>query len=338
MGKEKTSAAIPDESFRDFFENAPIGCHIFGTDGIILDINRTELDKIGYKRDEIVGKKKWSDLIIPEEKAKFKNHWKDIKTKGIVNDIEYTLVHKDGHFINILLNASARLDKDGKLINTRGFILDITERNKNEKKYRSLVDQSLYGIIILQDFKIVFANRALLDVSGYSKNELLSFSSENIMKIFHPDDLPNLLKRYNDRIAGKKIQEISEFRVFKKDGSLVWVEISARLIEYDDKPAVQVIMKDISERKNAEIELIKYKTDLEATIKERTDEISRLATVIKQADVTVVITDLNGNIEYVNPNFAKSTGYTEEEAIGQNPRLLKSGYQDSGTYKKRVIQ
>jgi len=62
-------------------------------------------------------------------------------------------------------------------------------------------------------------------------------------------------------------------------------------------------------------------------------EISRLATVIEQAVQIVIITDLKGNIEYVNPAFEKITGYSATEAIGRNPRILKSGEQDGGFYK-----
>ncbi|MHC4098561.1 MAG: PAS domain-containing protein, partial [Planctomycetota bacterium] len=100
-----------------------MGFHIFGPDQIIVDINDAELEMIGYSRDEIVGKKTWSELIIPEERQQFKKHWHSIISKGQVRSLEYTLVHKDGHHINIILNASSRFDKNGNLINTRGSVL-----------------------------------------------------------------------------------------------------------------------------------------------------------------------------------------------------------------------
>ena len=85
---------------------------------------------IGYARDEIIGKKTWADLIIPEQKDQFEKHWHDIITKGQVRDLEYTLVHKNGHHINVILNASSKLDKPGNIINTRGSVLDITDRKQ----------------------------------------------------------------------------------------------------------------------------------------------------------------------------------------------------------------
>ncbi|MHC4735190.1 MAG: PAS domain-containing protein [Planctomycetota bacterium] len=133
------------ERFSDFFKNAPIGFHIFGPDQIIIDINDAELEMIGYSRDEIVGKKTWADLIIPEERQQFKEHWHDIISKGQVRNLEYTLVHKDGHRINVILNASSRFDKNGNLINTRGSVLNITERKQAEQALR--VSESNYRSI-----------------------------------------------------------------------------------------------------------------------------------------------------------------------------------------------
>ena len=71
-------------TFDDFFSHAPIGFHIFGPDKIISEINQAELDIIGYEHDEIVGKKTWADLIIPEQKKKFNKHWNELEKTGQV--------------------------------------------------------------------------------------------------------------------------------------------------------------------------------------------------------------------------------------------------------------
>ncbi len=112
----------------DFFDHAPIGFHAFGPDRKIIDINKTELDMLGYRKEEIVGKKSWSDLIIPAEAVRFEQHWQKINTAGEIRNLNYTMVTKSGRQVHVLLNASARFDKAGKLINTRGSVVDITER------------------------------------------------------------------------------------------------------------------------------------------------------------------------------------------------------------------
>lgn len=123
----KYDLLFEDESFlRDFFENSPIGFHAFGSDKIIQAINQAELNMLGYQREEIVGSKKWSDLIISEQRPQFEQHWKDISSIGQVTNLRYTLLTKKGDRIEVILNASARFNPSGKLLNTRGTVLDIS--------------------------------------------------------------------------------------------------------------------------------------------------------------------------------------------------------------------
>ncbi|MHC4510972.1 MAG: PAS domain-containing sensor histidine kinase [Planctomycetota bacterium] len=129
------------ERFRDFFENAPIGFHIFGPDRKIMDINDAELKMIGCTKDEIVGQKTWADLILPEQRTEFEGHWRDMIAEGQVRSLNYTLVHKDGHHIDVLLNASARFDEEGHLINTRGSVLNIAERRRLERELLNIVER-----------------------------------------------------------------------------------------------------------------------------------------------------------------------------------------------------
>jgi len=92
---------------------------------------------------------------------------------------------------------------------------------------------------------------------------------------------------------------------------------------FEGKKAMLEIFIDITERKKAELAKIKADTKLRT-----------LMVAIEQSPVTTVITDISGNIEYVNPKFTESTGYTFEEAIGQNPRILKTDTISSSEYKE----
>lgn len=137
--KEKTLAPVfeGEKYLRDFFDHAPIGFHVFGPDRKIVDINQAELDMIGYAYAEVVGKKTWNDLIIPEEKPLFEQHWENLCRQGKALNLYYTLIHKDGHHIRVLLNATAHLDRSGNIINTRGSVVDITEKEQAEKAIRA---------------------------------------------------------------------------------------------------------------------------------------------------------------------------------------------------------
>ncbi len=119
---------------RDFFDHASIGFHVFGPDRVIIDINEAELQMIGYGREEIVGRKTWAELIVPEQGAVFEQHWQNILAVGRVCNIPYTLVHKDKHHVEVILNATARFDNEGHLLNTRGSVIDVTQRNQMERR------------------------------------------------------------------------------------------------------------------------------------------------------------------------------------------------------------
>jgi signal transduction histidine kinase len=84
---------------------------------------------------------KWTDLIVPEQRTQFEEHWHDITTKGHAKNLEYTLMHKDGYRIDVILNASSRFGRDGTIVNTRGSVLNITARKHAEQARHRLLKE-----------------------------------------------------------------------------------------------------------------------------------------------------------------------------------------------------
>ncbi len=155
-----------EERFQDFFANAAVPLHIFGPDRIIIDINQAELDLIGYERSEIVGVKTWADLIVPEQCEQFERHWRRLLQTHDVRNLEYTVIRKDGRHVYVLLNASARYDAQGRLLNTRGSVVDITRRveaeaalRRSEGLYRTLVENIDLGIMLISsEYEVLMTN------------------------------------------------------------------------------------------------------------------------------------------------------------------------------------
>ncbi|MBN1148267.1 MAG: PAS domain S-box protein [Anaerolineales bacterium] len=138
---------------------------------------------------------------------------------------------------------------------------DITGRKQaehalreSEGKYRSLVEQSLQGIIVAEGSppRIVFINRAMTEILGYSAEELLAMSSQEVVKLVHPEDRGVFFQRYQARLSGEQAPPRYELRSVRKDGAFGWVEMFSSRIEYLGKPAVQAAFVDITERKRAE--------------------------------------------------------------------------------------
>ena len=120
-----------------------------------------------------------------------------------------------------------------------------------------------------------------------------------------------------------------------RDGRIVSIlGIGNKPTDYEEKDAdlvayVADIVWSIVERKQAEQQLQEYQRRLEA----QNLELRKLSLAIEQSGSTIVITDTNGNIQYANPRFEETTGYTLQQALGQNPRLLKSGKQSADYYR-----
>lgn len=151
--------------------------------------------------------------------------------------------------INILKKEKDKL----VLEQTENLEEEVDRRTKalkeSEKKYRNVVERASDVIIIIQDYKIKYTNRKIVDILGYSYKE---FVNENFTEFVHPDEREKLLTRYKQRIAGEKMENYYETTLLHRDGHQLNVIISGGLIDYDGKPADLVIVHDITGRKKIE--------------------------------------------------------------------------------------
>ena len=193
-----------------------------------------------------------------------------------------------------------------------------------------------------QWFKV---NPALCRLFGYSADELLTMKFQDLT---HPDDLGANLHLLEQMLAGEISTYQMEKRYFHKDGHVVWTLLHVSLVRSPDGQPLHLIgqIQDITERKRTEDELKRHHDTLEETVKIRTVELEKrherlaveiaerkrteaelrkLSRAVEKSPIMVIITDVRGIIEYVNPEFVKTTGYSEEEAVGKNPRILNSG-------------
>ncbi|MCD4748512.1 MAG: PAS domain S-box protein [Thermoanaerobaculales bacterium] len=158
-----------------------------------------------------------------------------------------------GRLVELSVNTAPIFEGD-EVVGTVSFGRDITARKKAEEAYRSLVEGSLQGFLILQDGVIVFANSALVEMVGYSVEEFEAMSRKEVIVSVHPDDRQMVWSRYADRLAGKETPPRYEFRLIRKDGGLCWVEMVATTIELGGRPATQAALMNITERVHHERE------------------------------------------------------------------------------------
>jgi PAS domain S-box-containing protein len=168
-------------------------------------------------------------------------------------------------------------------------------------------------IILLadQNWNIVEANKRAVECYGYSPEEWQRVHMADL----RASDSRTAFQRHTEQLLarGSAIYETVHRR---KDRSTFPVEVSGRMIEVGGIHYRLVIIRDITERKRAE------------------EAQARLVAAVEQAAESIMVTDTAGTIQYVNPAFERITGYTREEAVGKNPRILKSGVHDDAFYRK----
>jgi PAS domain S-box-containing protein len=187
------------------------------------------------------------------------------------------------------------------------------EITEDLRRHANLLEQAHDSLLICQlGGTIGYWNRGAEALFGFTREEAVGRSSHELLQTEHPFGMARI-DAMLERDGGWK----GELTQTTKDGRKLTVE-SQWTVAVDAKgnKVVMEANRDITERKRAEAENL------------------LLATAIEQAAETVVITDRNAKIQYVNPAFSRTTGYTRSEALGQNPRVLKSGQHDAKFYQE----
>ncbi len=307
-----------ENRFRQVAETAQEWIWEIDTNGLYTYASPVIESLLGYTPDEVVGKKYFYDLYPPEEKEELKRDvFEILSKKGILKNFVNAHLHKNGQLVYISTSGSPVFDDAGNLTGYRGADEDITERKMaeellklNEKKFHNLFyyHSAVKLIIDPETGNIVEANKAAAAFYGWPEETLQSMNISQINAL-HPEGVK---KEIENARTLKKTN--FEFQHRKADDSLVDVEVFSSRIEIDSKEFLHSIVHDISEKKKAE------------------EKLKLLNRAVEASSVSVIITNADGNINYVNPYFTELTGYSYEETIGKNPRILKSGNQPKEFY------
>jgi len=187
------------------------------------------------------------------------------------------------------------------------------EGNKDETLFYSLFNNNKNGFIIIRgNEKIQYINQAAIDLFKYTKEELLNINIENLF--LNPSDKDKLTRTIKKQNLLKKFLT----KLKDKNNNIIHVEISASTRRDNTGKIIECygIISDITEIERTE------------------QEILRLSSLVKNAEESIIFTDLNGIIQYVNPAFEKTTGYKKDEVIGNTPNIVKSGEHKKPFYEK----
>ncbi|MFA6985738.1 MAG: diguanylate cyclase [Arenimonas sp.] len=194
---------------RDLYERAPCGYHSLDSEGRFVRINDTELSWIGYQREEVIGRLKFSDLLTADGRREFRERFPRFKEQGQIRDVEFDVRRKDGSILPVLLNATAVLDADGHYLMSRSTVFDITERRRAEQALRLSEQQvrlrlaeieQIYryapvGLFIFDcDYRFQRINERMAEINGFppaahigkSMWEIVPHLAEQLKELYRP--------------------------------------------------------------------------------------------------------------------------------------------------------
>ncbi len=257
--------------FHSLIENLSAGFIINDILGNCIYANDHLVNLFGYNLHEIL-KRPLKRLIDSKSFYVYETELAKVKN-GESCRFELEMIHHNRSIISVLVTLSPLIDQNGNYNGNYGLLSDVTKRKQaqkalleNEEKYRNLVERAHDGIGIIQDDYFKYVNNQLALLTESSVEELMN---KPFLNIFSKDDQEKLSKEYSRHLNGEVSDKIYQAKLCTKFGNIKYVEINGGFIHYQGQNADLIIIRDISDRKKINAELIesrkKYKV-LEANI------------------------------------------------------------------------
>ncbi len=288
--------------------------------GEFLDVNSAALRLFNYSRDEVIGQKAYQ--FIQNASPDFRvSYFTELIRKGKVDDFTMRILSKDGFERTCLVSLAVVAYNDEKFVLTS--IKDISKFVETEGKYSLLFESIKFGIVCHnQTGQIMDANPAAGEILGLTHDQLMGRTPldsrwkalKDDGSEFPADEHPAMITLKTGEMQKNVLMAIYE----PIHNKYKWIKIDSIPIFSDNNPTVPQLVYAVFE-------------DI-STVKEYNEQILILNQSVEQSPVSIVITDKLGNIEYINPKFCQTTGYSKEELIGKNPRILKSGELPDSVY------
>ncbi len=280
------------------------------------------MDLTGYSPKEIILNNvvSFNDIIYKDDREYVWNETQKALSERKHFQIIYRVVKKTSEICWVWGKGEGIFSDSGELKFLEGFITDVTSQKQVENSLRE--SQQLFETLALtapvgifrtrEDGYTTYVNPKWTELSGLSSAEAAGFGW---LKAVHPEDKEVVIKNWASDVDLQK-NSFAEYRFLRPDGSICWVMGNA-IPEHSDGNISGYIgtITDITERHLVETELHK------------------LSRAVEQSPASIVITNTDGVIEYVNPKMCEITGYSHDDLIGKNPRILSSGEKTKNEYR-----
>ncbi|WP_339919646.1 PAS domain S-box protein [uncultured Flavobacterium sp.] len=324
--KAQQAVVESEKKYRQIVETAQEGIWLIDQNHQTTFVNNKMCEILEYAQEEMMGKDIYS--FMDQEGKKIATKLMKRKKEGQPDQRHFKYISKSGKEIWTNVVANPLFDETGIYKGSLAMVTDITEIKKaqqtlkeKEKKYRYLFDNNPMPmwVIDIVTFKFLDVNKMTILQYGFSREEFLSMTALDIRPEKDKDDF----KKLSD-LSGINASNFNRgiWNHKKKNGTVIPVEIIAHEIIYEGVPARFILSNDITDRRKTELNLKKRNKEL-ADYKYALDETSIIG-----------ITDRKGRILHANDNFCKISKYSKDELIGQDHRIISSGYHSAAYIRK----
>lgn len=332
--EEKLKAS--ELEYRSLIEQATDAIFISDEQGKYTDVNLKACMMLGYSKEELLTMNV-SQLLVAEEAQNNPPRFNELRTGKTILSTR-NLISKNGLIIPVEINA--KMLSNGKML---GMVRDISDRKNTEEKlkssedkFRNLTETAFDAIVLVDETgNIKFWNRGAELIFGYSKEEALQKSLTMIMPEKYRNAHEQGMQRYLETGEKRVIGKVVSLEGRRKNGEQFPIEISITSWGSSSGKMFSGIIRDGSERKEAQDKILKLNNDLEHKVKDRTAELENKVRQLRESEekfqkafqssaAGITITRLSDSTYLdVNDAFVKLTGYDKNELIGHSSSELR---------------
>ncbi len=317
---------------QDLYNNAPCGYHSLDVDGIYVSVNDTELDWLGYRREEVVGKMAFREMMAPRHSDLLERRMQKILKDDALDAVEYEMRRRDGSTFYALLSSSAVRDANGRFLRSNTTVVDITRRKaaemalRDNQRFLQTITDHVPGLMAYLDagLHFRFANAEHLRVYGMDPQYIIG---RHISECVAPEIWADIEPRMRTALAGQP----HHFETWRPtiDGQQIFVSASY-LPDFNDEGTVQglfVQIIDITDRKRIEERVVHLNEELEQRISERSLELleseQRFRLMVDNLrDYCIFFMDADGIITDWTDSAQRMDGYSPTQMLGRHYGVL----------------
>lgn len=307
--RSKTLAALrsSEKKYRQIVETSREGIWMIDAEARTNYINQRMSEMLGYSVEEMLGKSVF-DFMDSEARVEAERAFERRK-QGVAEQRETGFRCKDGTTLWTIVSTNSILDATGRFVGALGMVTDITERKRaeaalreSEERYRCLVELCPDAIVIICREQFVYGNAASIKLFGANSAEEIIGAS--IWKIVHPDYRQIVSEQIRETMERSEISAASDRQLVRLDGRVIDINATSILTNYQGEPAVQLIIRDITEQKHSEMMR------------------SQLAFLVESSEDAIIGKTLDGVITNWNKGAEKIYGYAAGEVIGKHISII----------------